>query len=382
MKQEAATLSDAICGRENNFDLLRTAAAMAVIFSHSYALTGVRGEPFAWLNGAYSASKVAVCAFFILSGFLIARSWSDDPRLLAYAAKRLSRIVPAYAAVTLFSALVLGPLFTTLSLGDYFGSKTTWSYIKYNLLFYKMQYVLPGVFADLKYPNAVNGSIWSLAVEMYLYILVPLLGSIGCLLKGWGRHAILLLVAGLLITEWHAFQTPGSDSLVFFHQLVRPGLRCALCFAIGSCFYVYRDSIPLSTPLAVFATAILVGSWRTPYASLALFACLPYLTFWLAFRPSAVGRRFSQWGDPSYGLYIYAFPAQQMLLHFFPEMPVLLHFLVSVAVVMPLAYLSWHLLERPILQFTRRRLRRAEQQQQQQPESAVIPFDPPEARAA
>jgi peptidoglycan/LPS O-acetylase OafA/YrhL len=59
------------------------------------------------------------------------------------------------------------------------------------------------------------------------------------------------------------------------------------------------------------------------------------------------------WGDPSYGLYIYAFPMQQVLVQLHPLQGWQL-FCASLLVFLPIAYGSWHLLERRCIQLKKR----------------------------
>src|SRR3954452_12949771 len=102
----------------NNFDVLRLAAAALVLLSHAFLINGV-DDPAIALTGDETLGDMAVTAFFGISGFLVARSWCRDPRLGRFVTKRALRIVPGLWAVVALSALVLGPVFSSLSLGDY-----------------------------------------------------------------------------------------------------------------------------------------------------------------------------------------------------------------------------------------------------------------------
>ena len=72
--------------RDNNFDVLRLVAAVLVLLSHCYPLTG-HAEPFAELTGV-TLGEVGVVMFFAMSGFLIAKSWTDEPEPGRYFFKR------------------------------------------------------------------------------------------------------------------------------------------------------------------------------------------------------------------------------------------------------------------------------------------------------
>ena len=89
----------------------------------------------------------------------------------------------------MLTAFVVGPLVTTVSLGDYFSSWETWVYPFRITLMMPFGAQLPGVFDDNVYAGAVNGSLWSLPVEVFAYAVLAVLGVTGML-----RHR--KLVAG------------------------------------------------------------------------------------------------------------------------------------------------------------------------------------------
>ena len=89
--------------------------------------------------------------------------------------KRIFRIVPAMAVYCVIAACVIGPIITSIPLKEYFSHISFRNYFK-NIVLY-ITYFLPGVFESNPYPNAVNGSIWSLPIEFMMYFFVPLLGG-------------------------------------------------------------------------------------------------------------------------------------------------------------------------------------------------------------
>ena len=92
--------------------------------------------------------------------------------------------------------------------------------------------------------------------------------------------------------------------------------------------------------IAGVLTVALVGTFRTDVGPLVYFVALPYLVIYLAYAPLPWVSRFGKYGDVSYGLYIYAFPFQQLTVYLFgPQIGVLgltliafVHFAVSAAV--------------------------------------------------
>src|SRR4051794_2006572 len=79
-------------GRANNFDVLRLVLAVMVIFSHSFPLLWGDNsrEPLMRLTGGQiTAGELAVAGFFILSGFLITKSWLQSAGLKDYLRRRI-----------------------------------------------------------------------------------------------------------------------------------------------------------------------------------------------------------------------------------------------------------------------------------------------------
>ncbi|MEO6928213.1 MAG: acyltransferase family protein, partial [Casimicrobiaceae bacterium] len=155
----------------NNFDLLRLFAALLVFWFHALAFTG-RPPPF--LFSWVTPGPLGVYIFFLISGYLVSRSWDADPHATRFLMRRALRIFPALVVLVLLTALLLGPALTTLPLRDYFRNVSFRQYF-YNIALL-MNYGLPGVFADARMPYAVNGSLWSLPVEFTLYLTLLLLG--------------------------------------------------------------------------------------------------------------------------------------------------------------------------------------------------------------
>ena len=153
----------------NNINALRFIAAFMVIFSHSFVL--VNNElP---LIFGISVGGVAVDIFFVLSGYLIAKSWSRDENILRYFLRRFLRIFPALFVIVLLTIFVLGPLTSNLSPEAYFANPDVYKYLL-NAILIRNDY-LPGVFENNPYPNAINGSLWTLTIEACMYLLLPII---------------------------------------------------------------------------------------------------------------------------------------------------------------------------------------------------------------
>jgi len=336
--------------RPNNFDLLRFAAATLVLVDHSNALTGRLGGPGPF--GYETPAGFAVAVFFIISGFLVAGSWERAPRLWAFMLKRALRIVPAYAVVVVCAALVLGPLATDLTLRDYFHNRATWAYFL-NLTIVELHYSLPGVFVGNPYPLAVNGSIWTLPIEVVMYIALAALGFVGA----FSRAVVTALVA-LLAVGWLGWGADATAAPPLYFESLPTGhtLHLALWFFTGSALWLWREHIDYRADVAV---ALLVFLWWTEWTrtgALVAHVALPYVVIWIATLPVEWMNRFGRGGDFSYGMYLYAFPVQQTLVAGGgAAWPYPVYLAAAFLLCLACAVASWHGIEHPALRLKPRR---------------------------
>ena len=118
----------------------------------------------------------------MLSGFLATQSWLAHPSLKAFAMARVLRIYPALVAATVFTIVVAGAS-SALSWADYLGSPVTWRYFVRTASGIDVVDKLPGAFPDNPFPHAANGSLWTLPVELRLYVMLGLAGVLGLLVR-------------------------------------------------------------------------------------------------------------------------------------------------------------------------------------------------------
>jgi peptidoglycan/LPS O-acetylase OafA/YrhL len=325
-------LADVSDSRDNNFDVLRLFAASIVLVSHSFVLAG--GEDPFDVTGL-TLGSLGVALFFGMSGFLIMKSWSYEPVVGDFFRKRALRILPALWVALLLTAFVLGPLVTERSIGSYLGTGGTWRYLVPGLFLVTFGGVLPGVFTHLPYPNAVNGSLWTLPIEASAYIGVALAGRLGLLRRQFllGAFAVLLAVAFV----WQDDATLGNLRLYGF-------------FIAGMLLYAFRGQIVLSWWMAGGALALWAATFTSPLLVVSSAVLLPYVVLVIAYRSTPKLRVLVAQGDVSYGLYIYAFPIQQLVAWALGDSVSTVWILViSLPVAWLLGLASWKLVERPAL---------------------------------
>lgn len=324
--------------RLNNFDFLRIAAALLVMYSHQYALQGLV-EPFPPLPHM-SWGGFGVLMFFSISGFLVAKSWCDDPRPIQFLARRFLRIWPALAVVVALSVFVLGPSISDLTLSNYWTSRDTWTYLA-TLKVFVIKFNLPGVFAHNPLPDAVNGSLWTIPIEVRCYLVLMILGWVGALKMPWLMACATLTIA-FVTFAW-----------------LEPGLRkernwsyeLGIFFAAGAVLYLIRGFWTRHVKQIFFVVSaggfsLWLGGWS--YA--AIFLVLPFAVVAFGNASTPVIRSFGRFGDPSYGLYIYAFPIQQLIVQLTSNHTgVYASLSVAVSATVCVAYCSWHFVEKKAL---------------------------------
>ncbi len=332
----------------NSFDLIRLLAALAVLFSHAFALYGLP-EPGAL---GLKLGTMAVVAFFGMSGYLVTQSWERDPRAGSFATKRGLRILPGLIVAVLFTALVAGALATRLPLVDYVRDPRTWQYIGANLLMGTERFNLPGVFEDLPL-HAPNGSLWTLRYEVLMYAILMAVGLLAHRLR-WGITACFLVC--LVTACWVTAFDPGRIHVplpwvwkIGLYFEVALLAKLGMSFFAGALLYLQRGTIGLSLPVAGL---LLCMAWlvSAPWQSLITHLVVPYAALALAMRLPA--RHTSLRGiDVSYGVYVYAFPVQQLMSGYCldRELGVWVAMAGAAAITLLLAAASWHLIEKPAL---------------------------------
>jgi len=332
-------IGDVDRGRDNNFNLLRLIAASAVLGSHCWplALGGETVEPLKALSG-YTLGTTAVMVFFSISGFFITKSFVSQASVLDFMTARMCRIVPALFFVLFLSAFLMGSIFTSLPIFEYFSSLETYRYLLNNLILIRgQQWTLPGVFMDNPTP-AVNGSLWTLYYEVLCYTLVVFAGLLGILRKS----VAMFLPALAILTMIMVPQIHDSSFITKIDTLGWP-------FCLGAVAYIYRFQIYLNIIFVAFLLLMLFVTNNTVIYPILYGVFVAYFALWFGFIAAPNLRVYNKFGDYSYGVYIFAYPVQQMSVALFQPVEPLTLALLSFPPTLLLAILSWHLIEEPAL---------------------------------
>ena len=346
-----ATIGDRLSaakGYTTGFDVLRIVLAVCVLGWHSIYVT-YGWDNWLWEGPYRGFPSLILPAFFSLSGFLVAGSFFRTLSLSSFVTLRLLRLVPALFVEVCLSALILGPVVTTLPLRDYLSGH---EFLVYWLnILGIIHFELPGVFETNKATGVVNVSLWTVPFELECY-----LALIGLVIFGLLRRPRVLfwvLIGASIVIPITEYLLVG-----FMPRLRPPGRLLVLCFLAGVALYVYRDRIRFDRRwfvASLFAAVLLLSR-----ADTAFLAPLPaaYATVYLGLLnlpriPVLMA------GDYSYGIYLYAFPVQQTMVWFDPTRyswrlrPFAHAWWLNIGFALPVtilvAMLSWHFVEKPVL---------------------------------
>ena len=328
------------------FDGLRLAAALSVIFSHAFLIaTGSEdAEPLVRLLGPHNIIGLyGVFAFFITSGFLLARSLDASGDPIAYAVNRSLRLLPALWVCILLTVLVAGPVFTALHPGSYFAHAETRTYLQQGV----MQLIdsgegLPGLFNYVgPLAGTVNGALWSLPFEALSYV---------TLIMFWLalRQVTLAALALAAVAVLSRLFPAAGESLI-------KGIWYTLPYFTGGVvmYLVYRR-YGMHRWVALLSGLALVLSVRWDAQQLAFAVFGAYLIVFVGARSHLGNSLVKRIGDCSYGLYLFGWPVEQILKQVTGTGRPLVLFALAVPATFLLAYASCHLVEAPAMRARRR----------------------------
>jgi peptidoglycan/LPS O-acetylase OafA/YrhL len=275
-----------------------------------------------------------------------------------FAALRIARVWPALAVGSMVTVFIVGPLFTTLPLREYFGSGLTWANLdNLSTIALNPGWALPGVFEHNRFPVDIAAPLWTLPLQIRCYLVVLVAGLLGLLSSARGVTLSALLGCAVFLLGLHVPQlqfgmrdfSEASGALSAGHSFWPEPF-----FMLGMLLYGWRERIDINA-LTALAFAMVFLVFRDTAGAQPLF----YLTFvygllWIGTTPLL--RRFVPNHDYSYGIYLYGFMVQQGVASLAPQWGHVMSLLVAAPLIWMCAALSWHLVERPVLTWCRGRL--------------------------
>lgn len=353
--------------RSAAIESLRALAALAVVESHTFGLPRHFGPATTPLQHIESSAFYAVYLFFALTGYLLFKPFAaaivnrgQAINYRRYAINRAVRILPLYYAVVV----------VLLLLQEHGGSFGQW-----------WRFALFAENFSTNTVQAVDGPMWSLVIEVHFYLLLPLLAwGIARVARGSARRAVAILgalaIASILVHHYgdsypypaHLLWNSSLPATFFFFV---PGMALALLLAEpGSRSLLRRVPARLARVELWLLAALPFWGFAAFQSTLTAEVCVAvgaFLVLGACVAPLA-GRRLLgvlEWkplaalGVASYSLYLWHVPLLNWLLGrdraWFGGVPSPALFLLEgLAVCVPVALVSYALIESPFLRLRRR----------------------------
>ncbi len=332
-----------IDGRNNNFNLLRMIGALLIMYAHAMFITIGDDITFETYPIKYTLGITTLNLFFVLSGMLVTTSWLKHEDWLTYAISRAMRIFPGLIVVSFVTAFFIGPLISTQDLTTYFSDLRSWIYWPLTSLL-NADVTLPGVFEGLPNDAVVNAPLWTLKYEAFFYLSLAIIGLFGWLATP--RFKILALLE-FVFYFCITFLTNLREIAAIDHLM-----HFGYAFLIGACIHIFRKVIPVSLSLAVVMMVLallIVYYFGLQTGEFLLIPSATLLGIWIAYVPGGSLRYYNAIGDYSYGVYIWHYPIEQIMRTHLGDVSAIQLYLTSLPIVLPIAIVSWHFIERPSL---------------------------------
>ena len=344
---------------KTNWVLIRLVAAIAVIYGHSFGMFRMVGHQditIKWIaHGITYSGEIAVIVFFFMSGAVVSGSLLNS-RPTSFLVKRITRLLPGLLICLILTSLI------TISLFPSIGFLNPVKYVVLNILntFNVGQlpsmggislFEIPGAFVDHNYV-AVNGSLWTLPQEFRLYFVI-LIASLFS--SKFGKRQFLgtnIFLLFMLIHSPSLVPLIGKDVAMLGNK---DAVMNSIFFIVGSIVYIIEIDRLKSYILAIFGLGIYISWLNMQNRHLIFFLAIVFLVTGVSkLKPLT---KINLPGDYSYGIYLYGWPSGQILFFFCPTLSPELACVYSIFIALFFAVPSWHFVEKPCLQFVKKKLK-------------------------
>lgn len=334
--------------RSNALNAWRLFLAAEVIVCHSWGVTGR-------IPSLRSVNQLLLCVgvdgFFAISGFLITASWLANPRARDYFTARALRILPGFYVCLIVTAFLFAPIGVAIQGGSVtrlLASGAPLEFVLENSAVALVKFDIGGTPSGVPVAGVWNGSLWSLVWEVLCYLIVAGIGVVGLANRRWVSPAILALalIGARLLPPLTSPEELTRRHVDVVLALLFLTCRVTVMFSAGALLYQWRDKVPARWSLVAASMAIVAASSILPDYRMVAAIPLAYAIIvsgalihnkWLRLRT-----------DLSYGLYIYAFPIQQLLvIGGLIWLNPLVFAAVSTLATLPVAAASWFWVEKP-----------------------------------
>lgn len=304
----------------NNFDLIRLFAALQVAHFHIVHIMQI--DVPGWYAELIRVLGLfpGVPIFFFISGFLISKSWEKNADVKAYGLNRILRIYPALFIVVSLSFILINVSGYVQHSEPSFGQLATLFIAKSTIFqFYNPDFMRG--YGD----GVMNGSLWTISVELQFYVLTPILYFLMFRTSSSNWKLVISIVFFLACSiVFHAYRGVLSEEL--WYKIIRVSfIPWFYMFLVGVFFqrnfdFFYRflcgkfvHCLLLYGFIALVARSL--GADFGNSINPVMFFCLAALIFSAAYTRVTLSRDVLRRTDISYGVYIYHMPIVNFLLY-------------------------------------------------------------------
>lgn len=312
--------------KNNSFTILSIIASLLIIYFHSYDLFYGRehkiSDIFTTIFVGENLGSVIVAMFFTVSGFMITNSIRNSKNMKQYLYKRVKKIYPPLIFCLVVCACVIAPIISTIPKIEFLKNISLYyHYILDNILMFKNTvYGIADVFLNNPYPVAINGSIWTLKHQIFMYLLIIPLFYLyfknGKEKRDNYKYFFILIFIITCISYTGYYDniiTSISKRFNFIGILVEGKMliRLIYYFCVGIFFNLYSDYIIYNKKNLIISCLILILTIRNQLFSYVCMLLIPYFTFFLGTIKNKISIH-----DYSYQIYIWGFPVQQLVMYY------------------------------------------------------------------
>ncbi len=334
-------------------------AAIAVIYGHSFGMFRMDGHQdfsIKWIaHGITYSGEIAVIIFFFISGAVVSGSLLNSSAT-SFLIKRITRLLPGLIICLIVTSLITIYLFPSV------GFFNPMKYIFLNILntFNVGQlpnmggislFEIPGAFINHTY-RAVNGSLWTLPQEFRLYFVIAIASVLSSKFSRRQFLGVNILLLFMLIHSPSLVPLIGDNVTMLGNK---DAVINSIFFILGSLAYIIEIDRLKGYVLGIIGFAIYFIWFNMQNHHLVFFLSIIFLA--TSVSKLKLLTRINLPGDYSYGVYLYGWPAGQILYFFYPSLSPELACIFTMLIALACAVPSWHFIEKPSIDFVKKKLK-------------------------
>jgi peptidoglycan/LPS O-acetylase OafA/YrhL len=324
-----------------NLDLLRAVAVTLVFVSHLIMALGYWDHPISKLWGIRDLAMMGVLMFFIHTSLVLMMSLDrlgDENIIRRFYVRRAFRIYPlAIVAIAAALALKIPPHFEPVY------ESPSWTAILENALLVQ----------NLFRTTAIVGPMWTLPLEMQMYLLLPFLYLIARRITSYAG-VVVVIFSGFIL--WYVDRRISvaldSVALVPFAPWFFMGVAAYIGFRLlkprfhSACFAAVLLGLTLAPMLVARFIGGLQGSYMIFLAGVIFALALP---FFRDIGSSIIQKGAHTIATYSYGIYLAHVPVMYVAFYHLSAYPVWLQWSALVLLMLIVPPLTYHLIEEPLI---------------------------------